>query len=115
MLLFFKLQPQVIMYTNAVLSLFSTMCAVALSLVFNTMPYDYFLASLIASIIGAAPGIKLQSYIVQKTGKAQYSLMGFNLIVLLCLVSVTAYQATLINMKKDDGYQTWKRNSYCLK
>jgi hypothetical protein len=34
-LLYFELQPQVVMYTNAVLSTFSTLCSVTLSLLFN--------------------------------------------------------------------------------
>ena len=43
------------------------MCSVALSLIFNQMLYDYLLASLIVSMIGAVPGILLQSYVINLT------------------------------------------------
>jgi hypothetical protein len=34
------------------------------------MPYDYFYASLIASMIGAVPGILLQGYVISLTKKS---------------------------------------------
>ena len=69
-LLYLNLQPQVVMYTNAVLAMISTLCSVTLSLIFKSMPYDYFLASFIASLIGAVPGILLQGYVIGLTKRS---------------------------------------------
>ena len=88
------------MYTNAALSFFSTFCSVVLSLLFRSYAYDYLLASVIGSIIGSIPGILLQDYITFKTKSAVFTLTGFNLVVLSCLVSITAYQAFLIDLKE---------------
>lgn len=55
------------------------------------MPYDYFLADAIVTIIGTIIGILLQKWVVRKTGKTQYSMMGFNFVIFVSLVSIGAY------------------------
>jgi uncharacterized membrane protein YfcA len=113
MLLQFELPPPVVVYTNACLTMFSTFCSTVIAFLFGTMPIDYFVIGLICSLVGSIPGIYLQAYVAQKTGKSQYSMMGFNLIILACLVSITAYQSYVLVMKNADGKNLWNSRPYC--
>jgi uncharacterized membrane protein YccC len=65
-----NLHPQVVAYTNGMLAMMTTLCSVTLSIIFKSMPYDYFLASLISSLIGAVPGILLQYYVIGLTKRS---------------------------------------------
>jgi uncharacterized membrane protein YfcA len=103
MLLQFELPPPVVVYTNACLTMFSTLCSTIIAFLFKTMPIDYFVTGLILSLIGAIPGIWLQSFVAQKTGKAQYSMMGFNTVILACLVAITAYNSYILVLKEKDN------------
>jgi hypothetical protein len=99
-LLEFQLQPSVVTYTNASLTMFSTLCSTIISFLFKTMPKDYFLAGLIFSLIGSIPGIYLQSHVSKLTGRNQYSMMGFNTVIFACLVSITTYQSYMLVQKE---------------
>lgn len=113
-LLQFELQPPVVTYTNACLTMFSTLCSTIISFLFRNMPRDYFLAGLIFSLIGAVPGIYLQSHVSKLTGRNQYSMMGFNIVIFACLVSITAYQSYILVQKEQNGVPLFKRNAYCI-
>lgn len=113
MLLQFELPPAVVVYTNACLTMFSTFVSTVITFLFKTMPIDYFLTGLVLSLIGSIPGIWLQAFVAQKTGKSQYSMMGFNLVILACLVAVTAYNSYVLFLKDQDGKQLWKATPYC--
>lgn len=62
-LLYYELFPQVVTYTNAGLSMLSTLCSTIVSFIFLTMPKDYFVAGLIFSLVGSIPGIYIQACI----------------------------------------------------
>jgi lysylphosphatidylglycerol synthetase-like protein (DUF2156 family) len=113
LLLQFEMAPPVVTYTNACLTMFSTLCSTIINFLFRYMPYDYFLIGVVLNLIGSVPGIYLQAYIAGLTGKAQYSMMGFNLVIFFCLVSITVYQAWVIVQKEENGYPLFKRNPYC--
>ena len=95
-------------------TMFSTLCSTIISFLFRNMPRDYFLAGLIFSLIGSVPGIYLQSHVSKLTGRNQYSMMGFNLVIFACLVSITAYQSYILVLKEQNGLSLFKRNSYCI-
>lgn len=99
LLLQFEMAPPVVTYTNACLTMFSTLCSTIINFLFRFMPMDYFLIGLVLNLIGSVPGIYLQAYIAKLTGRAQYSMMGFNAVIFICLVSITIYQAWILVQK----------------
>lgn len=65
-------------------------------MIFGRLPYDYFLADVVVTVIGTVIGIVLQKWVVHKTGKTQYSMMGFNFVIFVSLVSIGSYQAYVL-------------------
>jgi uncharacterized membrane protein YfcA len=113
MLLQFNLPPAVTVFTNATLTMFSCLCSTSINFIFRYIPPGYALAGLICSAIGSIPGIYLQGYVHRLTGKAQYSMVGFNIVIFLCLTIVTAYQAWVLVQKQNNGLPLINHTAYC--
>lgn len=113
LLLAYNLQLEQIIQTNAFLSVVSTFSGTILNMIFGRMPYDYFLADAIVTTIGTIIGIYLQKLVVRKTGKTQYSMMGFNFVIFVSLISIGAYQSVILTQKHKAGVDIFKAPDYC--
>jgi uncharacterized membrane protein YfcA len=107
------LTPENVIQTNAILSLYATGSATTLNFVFSTIPIDYFVEVVISSIIGTIAGIWVQRVVRRKTGKTIWSMVGFNLTIVACLVVITVVQSINLVKKTQLGIEISKGPSFC--
>lgn len=107
------LQLESVIMTNAILSVFSTFCATLLNVIFRRIPFDYQLADALFAAVGTVAGILIQQLVRKKTGKMQYSMMGFNFVILTLLGAISTYQTMALKSKAESGLSIYKSANYC--
>jgi hypothetical protein len=95
------------------LSLYATGSATTLNFIFGRMPVDYFLMVLIFTIPSTMAGIYAQALVKQKTGKTLFSMIGFNVTIATCLITIVAFQGAQMKEKIADGLSILTASSWC--
>lgn len=108
-----ELTNDMVIQTNAILSLYATGSATVLNFIFGRMPVDYFLMVVLFTAVGTMTGIYVQGIVKRKTGKTLFSMIGFNMVIVTCLIAIVAFQGSQMKQKVADGLSITSAPGWC--
>jgi uncharacterized membrane protein YfcA len=99
--------------TGQFMTLFTTLASTLNLIINNRINLHYSLMINLVSILASIPGLYLQSYVVQKTGRNQFTVLFLLSTILFVLFAMLPVNIQQVIHTSKNGHSIWELAQYC--